>query len=939
VNTAKLADNAVFTAKLNDLAVQTAKLDNLAVSTGKLQDAAVATAKLADASVITAKIADLNVSTGKLADAAVVTAKLADGTVTAPKWGGNIPGDNLLRDSSFESDENADGTADYWSQYNNSPGSEPGTMSLVAGLYGSNAQRISWSVNNTSQKGIRTESTFTTSQSGAGGIQGGWKANATYTVSIWVKASGTNIGQQMFLAWNTAPATTVTLANPTLSSNFQRYAWRITWGSSVEAIGALFITITNGTQGTLDFDGADVEEGDVLAAYAPRVSELLVSSVGTAEIVANAITTAKIAAGQVTAAKIAANTITAGQIAAHTITANEIVAHTLTATEILAHTVTANEIAANTITANEIFANTITAAQIAAATITANELAANSITTKQLVISNFENQAMNPSFEDGSTKWTLAGTGTVVTGGRTPGTKVLQLPAGGGVYAIRNQNEIRCETGQTYYAVAYFNGTGVSSGGASIRIRGKDGTGAEIWTSAESATVAPSGFAATSITGTVPASVTTCNVEIVSRSPVTAAVLVDDVYFQRKTDGELIVDGAITAAKIFAHTITANEIAAGTITATEVATHTLTALQIASHTVTAAEIFAGTITATELAVDSITVNKVKAGEIIAGKISGGGSYGAFVGWPNPGSETAPPASYSPPNDGTDAEFDYRYTPGGGTGGSGAVVRQFSRSGSGTVVLKFKTAHVAGQRHVIQFDHKWITQGAGATMAINTNYLDSAGTEVGGSFQTTSVGSLSGWHTFVHQTLGCGSGDCVTFQVQFVMTTTGAASEAWVDNIWVSPQILGQQVAIGSAGIATANIANSAVTTALINDAAVTTAKINDGAVTSAKLDSAVPIAKAWANVSATCSTSTASLTKGANISSVSATNAGNGTVTVNFTTAMADANYIVVFNGWTTTGAGAGCTAGLTKSTTSFTCTGNVSLVTGTSTWYFLVYD
>jgi hypothetical protein len=98
------------------------------------------------------------------------------------------------------------------------------------------------------------------------------------------------------------------------------------------------------------------------------------------------------------------------------------------------------------------------------------------------------------------------------------------------------------------------------------------------------------------------------------------------------------------------------------------------------------------------------------------------------------------------------------------------------------------------------------------------------------------------------------------------------------------------------------------------------------------------VVKAWANVSASCSTSSASTTDGFNVSSVSATNSGNGTVTVNFATLMADTNYIVVFNGWTTTGAGAGCTAGLTKTTSSFTCTGNVSLVTGTSTWYFVVY-
>lgn len=83
----------------------------------------------------------------------------------------------------------------------------------------------------------------------------------------------------------------------------------------------------------------------------------------------------------------------------------------------------------------------------------------------------------------------------------------------------------------------------------------------------------------------------------------------------------MIVAGAITAAKIASHTITANEIAAGTITATQIAAATITATQIASNTITAALIAANTITAGQIAASTITATELAAGSVTAVKIS------------------------------------------------------------------------------------------------------------------------------------------------------------------------------------------------------------------------------------------------------------------------------------------------------------------------------
>ena len=85
-----------------------------------------------------------------------------------------------------------------------------------------------------------------------------------------------------------------------------------------------------------------------------------------------------------------------------------------------------------------------------------------------------------------------------------------------------------------------------------------------------------------------------------------------------KSRGELIVDGAITAAKIAAGAITAASIAAGAITASAIAAGAIGASQIAAGAVTAAKIAAG----------SITADKFAAGQIIAGDLIVDGAVSA-----------------------------------------------------------------------------------------------------------------------------------------------------------------------------------------------------------------------------------------------------------------------------------------------------------------------
>lgn len=97
------------------------------------------------------------------------------------------------------------------------------------------------------------------------------------------------------------------------------------------------------------------------------------------------------------------------------------------------------------------------------------------------------------------------------------------------------------------------------------------------------------------------------------------------------------------------------------------------------------------------------------------------------------------------------------------------------------------------------------------------------------------------------------------------------------------------------GISAGGLPDASVTADDLASNAVTTAKIADANITAAKLDGAqsgsAPIyaARAWVNFDGT---STVAIRASGNVSSI--TDNGTGDYTVNFTTAMPDANYCVV---------------------------------------------
>lgn len=165
---------------------------------------------------------------------------------------------NLVQNSSFELDSNADGLANAFNIYNNDAGAVPTTAQIVTNAERSTkAQRINWSGTNASTKGIY----FST---------GTHKANVPYVITFWCR---TNTSVPIALAHNIAPAK-VNLSWPTAGTSWQFFAVKCTWAS--DNTDSWYITINPGqaiANGWIDFDNVMVYEGDSIVPYQPAPTD------------------------------------------------------------------------------------------------------------------------------------------------------------------------------------------------------------------------------------------------------------------------------------------------------------------------------------------------------------------------------------------------------------------------------------------------------------------------------------------------------------------------------------------------------------------------------------------------------------------------------------------------------------------------------------------
>jgi hypothetical protein len=194
--------------------------------------------------------------TGRPQDNATVGANASNLVVT-------MGGDNLVLNSSFESRDTSFRPLGY-TAYNNA-----GISAVyvdVAGRLGGKAFGIKANASGATTFGMSSSSNLVDVNGISGGVQGGWQPNKTYTISFKAQKVNGSGFSTITLQWNTPPTTVTWVNRPTLSTAWQTYTARITFGASVEPSGQLYLDCNNGTVAANDeihFDELIIQEGDV----------------------------------------------------------------------------------------------------------------------------------------------------------------------------------------------------------------------------------------------------------------------------------------------------------------------------------------------------------------------------------------------------------------------------------------------------------------------------------------------------------------------------------------------------------------------------------------------------------------------------------------------------------------------------------------------------
>lgn len=297
--------------------------------------------------------------------------------------------------------------------------------------------------------------------------------------------------------------------------------------------------------------------------------------------------------------------ITAGHLNADIIQGRHIEARTIEAINIKSGTITAEEIEVGTITANE----------IAVGGVTGDRIAANTIHTRHLIISDFTNLVDNGTFENDDVGtipngWVIAGATRVahVTGTGNGSNRCLNIPrvSATGSTIVRTDRFIPVNAGDSIRLemMCRVVNTSGTSGGPIIGIESFNANKQLIsWTGGVRA---PRSTIWQKYTRNQTVDNGVHYIRIVVGGDVNAvgaAVEVDDIVARVRNNGQMIVDGAITADHIEVRSITSNRIAANAITATEIS--------------------AGAIEATHIGAGAIEAHHIRAGHITGDMITGG----------------------------------------------------------------------------------------------------------------------------------------------------------------------------------------------------------------------------------------------------------------------------------------------------------------------------
>jgi len=287
----------------------------------------------------------------------------------------------------------------------------------------------------------------------------------------------------------------------------------------------------------------------------------------------------------------------------------------------------------------------ITAAKITANTITADRIQTAAITADKLLVSDRTNYWENPDFEIDTVGQQPKGIGSntlcrVISGGARGSGKALEVDARNGANNdVFSTNVFPVTPGDQFY-IAYdykfLNTAGAGNAGVGFRTYGPTKVGITWTIVASTGSARPTTWqeADNGKEGiyTVPAGTYFLQpwVTFANNSETTNRFHSDNIIIRRLSGGELIVDGAIIAAKIATDAVSSDKIIANAITAVKINADAVVAGKIAANAITAREIQANVIVSNLIASDQILGNHIYAGAITADKIDANAINGKTI---------------------------------------------------------------------------------------------------------------------------------------------------------------------------------------------------------------------------------------------------------------------------------------------------------------------
>jgi hypothetical protein len=583
ITAAKIAAGTITSAEIAADTITAGNIAANAITSSEIAANAVTAGKVAADAITANEIAANAISTSELAANSVVSDKVAANAITANKLLITTGGGNQCPNSSFE-----DGLTG-WSNPGGDASITRTTPNGTPAIHGTKVARAT----------LTNLANYQSDNSHHGGITRDltWRSEGPVTVTGWARTSNPAHSPAIRVVRNNTYSGANDIIDTTVIQTAAGGAWRRVKATLAASPAGqttttlhirLFASGWTANGDWIEWDGIQIEEGDVPTTYSPQPDEIL--------------------PGTIVSNMVAANAITAGKIAADA--------------------VTANEIAANSITTSELAANAVVAGKIAAGSVTTEKLTVASLSDNVLLNGSFEEvasaDATLPAGWLRNVGWTTAHTGTVglttsspISGSRSVTLQTTSTANGGSAtLGLDNAFAVPTKQGDIWHASVTVRSSVAIGGGVYLRLGyGGYNTG-ELIASSGNLEAQGVGTSAVTLEGqfVIPAGVTAVRPFLLLWGPGTnntsAVLTVDDITLQKVTTSARIADGAIVTDKLAANAVTASKITAGSVDASKIAADTITAGQIAANAISTSELAANSVVSDKVAANAITASKI-----------------------------------------------------------------------------------------------------------------------------------------------------------------------------------------------------------------------------------------------------------------------------------------------------------------------------------------